>query len=339
MKQPFQQTRRACVGGLGLLAVTCLVPPALARSGVVRATRMLMGTRVDIVAQGAQAHVAIAEAWAEMQRLEALMSRYRRDSEVAALQRMAGRAALRVSPETFAVLQRAAQLGRLSDGQFDITVGAYDGWCFEPGRVRRPAPEELRGQQRLVDYRQIVLKPGTREVQLRRAGSKLDLGGVGKLPILASGMATLKAHALEGAMINGGGDVLVSGQLEGRDWRVGLRDPARPGRLLGVVVLREGVVASSGDYERSFVRQGRHYHHILDPHTGLPTQGVHGAVLIAATQEEVNGLGATAMLVGHARAQRLLAGLPGVDSLVVGAAGQRWLTPGMRDRIQTVAAG
>lgn len=339
MQGAARLTRRRYVGGLGLLAVAAFVEPALARAGVQRDTRLLLGTRVDIVAQGIHAQAAIAAAWAEMQRLEGLMSRYQANSEVAALQRVAGRHALQVSAETFAVLQRAEQLARLTDAAFDITVGAYDGWCFEPGKTRCPAPAELQRQHGLVDHRQMVLNPRTREVQLLRAGMKIDLGGVAKLPILAAGLRVLQAHGLEGAMINGGGDVLVSGQLQGRDWRVGLRDPARPERLMGVVALREGIVASSGDYERSFVQHGRHYHHVLDPRTGMPTQGVRGVALVAAAPEIVNGLGASAMLVGYARARQLLSTRADIASLVVAADGRRWLSPGMRRRVQLEVAG
>lgn len=338
MKRPHRLTRRQCVGGLGLLAVAAFVEPALARPAVTRDSRPLLGTKVDIVAQGAQAQAAIAAAWAEMQRLEQLMSRYQPDSEVAALQRAAGRHALRVSPETFAVFERAEQLARISDARFDISVGAYDGWCFEPGKAHCPSLAELHRQHRLVDHRQIVLDPRAQEVRLRQRGMKIDLGGVAKLPILAAGMQVLKAHVLDGAMINGGGDVLVSGQLEGRDWRVGLRDPLQPERVMGVVALQEGIVASSGDYERSFVQDGQHYHHVLDPRTGLPTRGVHGVTLIAATPGVVNGIGAAAMLMGYAQAQRLLAGMPDVDSLVVGDRGQIWRSAGMSRRLQFAAA-
>ena len=331
-------TRRQLIGGLGLLSVAGFIKPALARADVVRASQILMGTRVDLIAQGPRAQLAIDNALSEMARLQALMSRYRDDSEVAALQRAAGQHAVRVSPETMAVLQQAQSLSRASRGAFDITVGAYDGWSFAPGQARLPSSEELRRQSRLVDHRMLELEPATGQARLMRAGMKLDLGGVAKLPILAAGMQVLKQHDLQGAMINGGGDVLVTGQLDGRDWRIGLRDPIKPAQLLGSVTLNEGIVASSGDYERSFWRDGQQYHHVLDPHTGMPVKGVRGLAMIAQRVEQVNGLGAMAMLIGPEQARGMLSCAQGVDSLLVDQKGKRWPSAGMSARLEVSRA-
>lgn len=331
-------SRRDCIAGLGLLSIAGFIRPALARSDVARTSQILMGTRIDLVAQGPAAQLAIDNALSEMARLQALMSRYRDDSEVAALQRAAGKHAVRVSPETMAVLLQAQSLSRASRGAFDVTVGAYDGWSFAPGQARLPSSEELRQQGHLVDHRLLELDPASGEARLKRAGMKLDLGGVAKLPILAAGMQVLKLHEINGAMINGGGDVFVTGQLDGRDWRIGLRDPMKPSQLLGTVTLKEGMVASSGDYERSFLRGGRHYHHLLNPHTGMPVTGVRGLAMIAQRVDQVNGLGAMAMLIGPEQARTMLSSTPGVDSLLVDAQGKRWHFAGMQARLDASKA-
>jgi thiamine biosynthesis lipoprotein len=338
MMTPLLPDRRRCLAGLGLLATGLFVRPALASPHVQRASRELLGTRVDIVAQGRQASQAVALAFTEMARLERLMSRYRPDSEVSALNRSAGQAAVEVSPETLAVLQRGQQLARLSDGAFDITIGGYQGWSFDPANPRLPSAAQLLRERALVNHRHLVLDPVNRRARLLHAGARVDLGGVAKLPILQAGMAVLQAHGLDGAMLNGGGDVLVTGQLLGRDWRIGLRDPRAPERLLGTLELSDGVVASSGDYERAFTLQGKRYHHVLDPRTGLPTQGVRGVALLARSSQAVNGWGATAMLLGAAKGQGLLAGLPSVASLVVDAQAQTWMSSGMRDQLKPSAS-
>ncbi|MDP3337442.1 MAG: FAD:protein FMN transferase [Rhodoferax sp.] len=338
MMTPLLPDRRRCLAGLGLLATGLFVRPALASPHVQRASRALLGTRVDIVAQGRQASQAMALAFAEMARLERLMSRYRPDSEVSALNRSAGQAAVEVSPETLAALQRGLQLARLSDGAFDITIGGYQGWSFDPANPRLPSAEQLLRERTLVNHRHLVLDPAYRRARLLHPGARVDLGGVAKLPILQAGMQVLQAHGLDGAMLNGGGDVLVTGQLLGRDWRIGLRDPRAPERVLGTLELSDGVVASSGDYERVFTVQGKRYHHVLDPRTGLPTQGVRGVALLARSSQAVNGWGATAMLLGAAKGQGLLAGLPGVESLMVDAQAQTLMSSGMHDQLKPSAS-
>lgn len=337
MMMPSLLDRRRCLTRLGLLATGMFVRPALASPHVQRASRDLLGTRIDIVAQGSQASKAMALAFAEMARLERLMSRYRADSEISALNRSAGLAAVDVSMETMAVLRRGLQLSRLSDGAFDITIGGYQGWSFDPASPRLPSAAQLMRERVLVNHRHLELDLAKRQARLLRAGVKVDLGGVAKLPILQAGMQVLQAHGLDGAMLNGGGDVLVTGQLLGRDWRVGLRDPRSPDRLLGTLELSDGVVASSGDYERAFMYEGKRYHHVLDPDTGFPTQGVRGVTMLARTSQAVNGWGATAMLVGATKGQRLLSGLPGVESLMVDAHDVSWMSAGMRDQLKPSA--
>jgi thiamine biosynthesis lipoprotein len=261
------------------------------------------------------------------------MSRYRPDSQISALARGAGRDPVPVAPELMAILESAKRMSIRSQGAFDITVGAYAGWDFDPAHSRIPGADELAFERQLVDYRDIVLDRQRGTAYLRRPGMKLDLGGIAKLPILQAGLQVLQRNGYRNAMINGGGDVLVSGQLQGRNWRVGLRDPRAPERLLGVVALSDGVVASSGDYERCFVRNGQRYHHILDPRTGEPSQGPHGVTLVASRQEAVNGLGAAIMVAGAARGRNWLDAQPGVDALIVAPGQSPWLSAGMATRL------
>lgn len=338
MHSPVDRVRRRCVAGLGLLATGLYVRPALAVPEVARESRRLLGTRVDIVAQGdspVHAREAAAAAFAEMGRLERMMSRYRADSEVSALNRAAGRNPVNVANELMAVLSAAATVAAHSGGRFDITVGTYTGWSFDGAAPRVPNEAELERQSRRVGYRQVILDHEARQVFLTVPGVQLDLGGIAKLPILAAGMRELQRRDLRNAMINGGGDIIVAGHILGRPWRIGLRDPRAPDALLGTISLTDGVVASSGDYERCFVRDGRRYHHILDPRTGHCTSEVRGVALVAPGIDAVNGLGAAIMVAGRDRGIELLAGQAGVDALIVDAKSTVWATQGMAGRLSS----
>lgn len=342
MLSPFQSGRRRCLGRLGLLAVGLHGLPALADPLQQKVSRPLLGTQVDILARGqtpASTATAINAAFAEMARLERMMSRYRPDSQVSALQRSAGRNAVVVGPELMAVLKTAGQVSARTHGAFDATVGVYSSWDFSPAAPHLPSAEELRRQSRLVAYRDLVLDEASSTAFLRRPGMRLDLGGIAKLPILNAGFQVLLKHGLHDVMVNGGGDVLVSSRLQGSDWRIGVRDPRLPERLLGIVSLDQGIVASSGDYERCFVRDGHRYHHILDPRTGQPSTGVHGVVMVSRRLEAVNGLGAATMVAGAPSGKRLLGPLQDVDSLIVDASSQPWMSERMAGRFQGSADG
>lgn len=336
-------TRRRVVMALPLLGSAQLAGAGMPRNApapLERSARALMGTRVDmaVVAPGAKAQEtgrAMDAAWNEMVRLARMMTRYADTSVVGAVNRAAGLHAVAVPPEMLAVLRTAQALSAQTQGAFDVTVGALRAWEFG-AEAHLPDPALLEAERRLVGYRGLVLDAKAGTAQLARPGMALDLGGIAKLPILSAGMQVLHAHGVDNALINGGGDVLVAGSHQGKPWRVGLRDPLAPERMLGVLALEgTAIVASSGDYERYFMARGERQHHILDPATGRPTRGPHGISLLARDVASVNGLGAAMMVLGGERAHALVQKNASVQALMVNHDGSVWQTPGMARLLKT----
>lgn len=325
---------------LGLLATVGLQAGARASDPQVQhEMRAAMGTRVRITvvhASPARRRQALDAAWEHLLARSDAMSRYRPGNAVQALAAQAGRPGWQPVPAPLLqVLQMAQATSAFTAGAYDATVGAYRDWHFEPDAAPRVLDEAtLQAQRAAVDWRALQIDAARGVARLARAGMALDLGGIAKLPILQSTMQVLAAHRVHDAMIDGGGDVLCRGQLLGRDWRVGVRDPLAPQRLLGVLSLGDGVVASSGDYERGFDQGGRRWHHVLDPATGWPTRGVQGVALLAPDVESVNGLGSAIMVAGPDRARRWLAQRPQVQALVATPQGH-WMSPGLVARLQT----
>lgn len=338
-----QWTRRRFAMALPLFgALPWAVRSGNASAGPQRASRTLMGTKVDIVTDGGDVHLqqaAIQKAFAHMQRLEGLMSRYRSDSIVSQLNARAGQRPMPVPPEVMAVLQQAQRVFHGSQGAFDPTVGALVGWQFEPGAQRMPSQDEITRELASVGGQFLQLDSTAGTAYLARSGMALDLGGIAKLPILEAGLRVLKQEGVGNALLNGGGDVLAMGRLSGRPWRVGVRDPRTPAQMLGVIEVEGfGVVASSGDYERSFMRGGRLLHHVLDPKTGWPTQGVHGITLFARNVEAVNGWGTALMVQGAAAVPKWSQQNTQVDVLAAGANGDVWRSAGMQMRMKPLRA-
>lgn len=343
MNRPQGLTRRRMALALPLLGGAAWLPSAFANASaaVLREHKTLMGTQLTLVAEGeneAVVRAAMAQAWREMERLTALMTRYAPTSTVSAINRAAGRNAVAVPAEVMAVLHNAQNLAAQTDGAFDITVGALQAWHFDRGQNTLPAAADIEVQRQLVGFRGLTLDTQAGIARLQRSGMAIDLGGVAKLPILEAGMQTLQRHGVRNALLNGGGDVLLIGQLRGHPWRVGLRDPRAPEKVLGVLALQgQHIVASSGDYERFFMAQGERQHHILDPHTGWPTHGPHGVSLLARDAASVNGLGTAMMVLGGQKARALLESQPGVQALVAERDQSLWQTPGMVAALQKTA--
>jgi thiamine biosynthesis lipoprotein len=325
----------ALVGGAGLLAGWA-VP---ARAGLQRRQqqRLLMGTQVGIAALGEPDVIgpAMTAAWAEMARLAALFSHYSPTSQVAAINLAAGLQPVPVAPELMDALAMAGAVSRRSEGAFDLTVGSFGRWHFDPAAPAMPTAGQIRAGLAQVDWRGLALDRHARTAMLARRGMRIDTGGIAKLPILQAGLRTLQAHGVATALVDGGGDIVAASAPGTRPWQVGIRDPRAPSRLAGVVQLASGFVASSGDYERCFVRAGRRYHHVLDPRTGYPATGPHGVTLVAESLEAVNGLGTALMVLPPAAGAALLRA-SGIDSALVGHRdGRLQLTPALARRLLT----
>lgn len=345
--------RRRCLAALAsaaaaLPAVALATPRSFGagRSPMTTSSqRLLMGTRVDMIVAAvppALAEEAQAKAWSRMEALAWEMSRYEAGNSLAQLaERAGGGQVLPVSLELGDVLGAALQRARDTGGLYDPTVGRYKDWDFRPGHEREASADALRAQRDLQGWRHLHLDARRTQARLDKAGLQLDLGGVAKLPILQAGLQVLREHGITQALLNGGGDVLTLGQAApDRAWRVAVRDPRQPTRWLGVVDMpRHGaVLAASGDYERSFQGRVRRCHHILDPRTGEPSQGLHGLALLADSVGAVNAWGPAMMVAGPTRARQWGRHLAGVELLLAGPGeGQGreslWMSQGWQQRL------
>lgn len=338
MKSP-QQNRRALLRAL-LVAVPGLLgactPKTTAR---LTESRPLMGTMVEIAVEGeedAALRPAVDAAYREMGRLTDMMSHYDSRSVVSAIGAAAARHPVQVPPELMTVLKMARHVSERTHGAFDVTVGSLQGWRFDPQHPRMPTPRQIAADLLNVDYRRLVLDEAAGTSFLQEPGMRLDLGGIAKLYILHAGMEVLQRHGVCNAMINSGGDVQVIGGAAGQPWRIGVRDPRAPRALLGAIELEQGFVISSGDYERYFVKDGRRYHHILDPRTGYPAEGPRGVTLLAKELTKANGLSAAVMVLGKEAGIRLIRETPGIEGLIVDRDGSIWTSAGFRARLRPV---
>ena len=273
-----------------------------------------MGTpcelRLAAPSPGQAADLARA-AIAEVARLEARYSRYREDSDLSAINRVgAAGGSIEVDDETAALLDYADACHRESGGLFDISSGILRrAWRFDVGQL----PDAARVQQLLqhVGWHRVdwprrdgpvadgpvadaeTAPASTRRLRFTVPGMELDFGGIVKEYAVDRVAALLHDAGVAHGFVNLGGDVRALGpQPDGSPWRIGIRHPREPGALLITLELATGALASSGDYERCIVVDGRRYGHILDPRTGWPVRGM-AAVSVVAPMCVVAGSAAT----------------------------------------------
>jgi len=261
-------------------------------------------------------------------RIERKFSRFREDSVVSEIARNAGRAPVAVDDETEALVEAALDLARLTGGRFDPTVGVLRrAWNFREQRV--PGDDELAALLPLVNHGAVSVRDGT--VFLEVEGMELDLGGVGKEYAVDRVADVLRAEGVTSAILNFAGDVrTIGGRGDGRPWSIGVADPRVPGRCRFAVRLIGGAgVATSGDYERCFVRDGVRYHHLLDATTGRPAEEVMSSTVVAASAFLAGRLATASFLLGPREGLALIEGMPGVEGCLIDASGAILATEGM----------
>lgn len=322
------------------VVVAMRVLPLDRTAGPLKLQRLLMGTVWTVEIHGdaaAEAAARAAEAvFAELERIDAVMSEWKPESPISAVNAAAGGAPIEVPEELRALLQRAIHYSEASDGAFDVTWhGMRQIWRFDEG-FEVPSAAAVEAARRLVNYRDIRIE-GNR-VGLARPGMSIGLGGIAKGYALDRAGAVLSAHGFRDFLIDGGGDILVSGSPSGRPWRLGIQDPrAERGELLGAVSLTGGVLITSGDYEQYRTVGGVRYHHIIDPRTGWPAPACQSVTVIGDSAERAVVLAKVIFIHGPERGLDL-ARADGVETLIVDAAGRRHLTPGFERRFEPTSS-
>jgi FAD:protein FMN transferase len=233
-----------------------------------------MGTSCDIqlfARTKAKARRTADAAIADVRRLEAVYSRYKPDSFLSEINRVAATGgSISVDDETASLLDYAVACYEQSDGLFDITSGILRrAWKFDQGKL----PE-----QSLID--ELLDKVGWHKVSWNRPvltfsvpGMEIDFGGVVKEYAVDRAAALCYEQGVKQGVVNLGGDLKVIGPRDdGSPWRVGIRHPRDKDALLDTLLLYEGALASSGDYERCIMVDGVRYGHVLNPKTGWPVR-------------------------------------------------------------------
>jgi thiamine biosynthesis lipoprotein len=309
-----------------LVILSFLLPSCQKRSpSVVKRHRILMGTLVEITIVGRdedKAAAAISEAFAEMERIEHLMSRWISESEVSKINRWAGVKPVKVSAEVLEVIQRAQEISRASGGYFDISVGGLlDLWGFETSEGRVPAKGEVEQALQSVGYGAIVVDGEASTVELRR-GMCIDLGGIAKGYAVDRACEVLRSRGYENVIVNAGGDMRVRGRKPNGPWVIGIQDPRDRSRILASFDVGDISVATSGDYERYFEADGVRYHHLLNPFTGYPGRQCRSVTIKAKDAVTADALATAVFVMGPEEGLRLVEATEGVEALIVTADGE-----------------
>jgi thiamine biosynthesis lipoprotein len=324
------ETRKVVVGSVAALVLVGLVlgsigaqrPQIETTGNVVRGRVMAMGTVVNITvidADSQRAEAAIQDAIDEIFRVEKLMSATYSASEIYILNHSQGEW-VNLSPETLYVLQRSLYFARISDGHFDPTVKPLVDLWMEKVKARGmiPTTSELDKALALVDWRNLEVDEDNSRARFLKEGMGITLGGIAKGFAVDRAIAVLKGSGVERGLIDIGGDIRGFGPQR---WRIAVQHPRYEYEWLGVIELKNEAVATSGDYRRFFFLGARRVHHILNPKTGQPADGVMSVTVIAGNALDVDALTTLVFVLGPEQGKELLNTL-GIAGLIVDSTGQ-----------------
>ena len=297
----------------------------------------LMGTIADLTAVApseAIAQEAITAGFHEIRRLEQLLSTWIETSELSRVNAAAGRVPVAVSPETFELLARAVEIGALTNGAFDITVGpAVRLWkVTEADRV--PTMRELAIALQYVDYRLLRLDREQRTAFLEKPGMQIDIGGIGKGYAAEHAAAVMREAGAIGGLIGIAGDFRIFGRrADSTAWPVGIQHPRRSDSVLAMLESVDEAISTSGDYERFFFKDRIRYHHILDPRTLTPARLCQSVTIVAPDATTADGLATGVFVMGPEQGMALVERL-GIAAVIVDSQGRVTISSRVRDRVR-----
>lgn len=263
-----------------------------------------MGNRFEItVVAGKEtwANERIDQAVAEIKRIEQLLTTYKDDSETNKINCNAGIDPVKVSKEVFQLIERSIRISKMTMGAFDLTYGSIDKrlWNFDQTMTSLPDKETAKKMVRLINYRNIILNPTDQTVFLKKKGMRIGFGGIGKGYAAEMAKELMKKNGVTSGIVNASGDLSAWGhQPDGSCWTVGIVHPDAAHLPFSYMNVSDMAVATSGNYEKFVLINGKKYSHTINPSTGLPVTGIKSVTIISPNAELCDALATPVTIMG-----------------------------------------
>jgi thiamine biosynthesis lipoprotein len=283
----------------------------------------LMGNAFQISA------VAEDEDWAneridaaihEIQRIEKLLTTFNDESETALINKNAGVAPVHVSRETFNIIERSVRISTITQGAFDITYGSVDKrlWNFDTHMKSLPDKETAKKTVRLINYRNIILDKEKTTVFLKEKAMRIGFGGIGKGYAAEKAKQVMKEMGIESGVVNASGDMTTWGyQPNGNPWTLGIANPNAKQEIFSYMNITNLAVATSGNYEKYIIVDGKKYSHTIDPRTGLPVSGIKSVTIISANAEIADAMATPVMIMGIHAGLDLINQMNDIEAIII----------------------
>jgi len=251
-----------------------------------------------------------------------MISSWDASSETALINKNAGIKPVKVSLELFKLIERAKQISEITDGAFDISYSSMDKiWKFDGSMTSMPTNEEIRKSVAKVGHNNIILNTADNTVFLKYKGMKISFGAIGKGYAADKAKELLVSKQVPAGIINAAGDLTTWGtKASGEKWLIGIANPLSKDKIFSWLPILESSVATSGNYEKFVIINGKKYTHIIDPRTGYPSAGINSVSVFAKSAELCDALATAIFIMGKNAGLSLVNQLGGTEVIIVDSA-------------------
>lgn len=247
------------------------------------------------------ANMRIKEGIDEIKRIEKLLTTYNESSETNLINSNAGIEAVKVSRETFELIERSIRISNITQGAFDITYGSIDKrlWNFDTQMKSLPDKETAKEMVKLINYRNVILDADRTTVFLKEKGMRIGFGGIGKGYAAEMAKKVMKNMGVKSGVVNASGDLTAWGlQPNGDEWTIGIADPNHSSKIFSFLKITGLAIATSGNYEKFILIDGKKYSHTINPRTGLPVTGIKSVTVITKNAEIADAMATPVTIMG-----------------------------------------
>ncbi|HZX57404.1 MAG TPA: FAD:protein FMN transferase [Mucilaginibacter sp.] len=283
----------------------------------------LMGNRFElsVVSDNEKwANEKIDEGIGEIQRIEKLLTTFSDDSETNQVNNNAGIMPVQVSRETFDLINRSIRISEITQGAFDITYGSIDKrlWNFDKNMTSLPDVATAKKMVRLINFRNVILDKENCTVFLKEKGMRIGFGGIGKGYAAERARQVMKEAGVDSGVVNASGDLTAWGfQPNGMPWTIGIVNPDAKDEVFSYMSVTDMAVATSGNYEKYVMIDGKKYSHTINPRTGLPITGIKSVTIITTNAEIADAMATPVMIMGIETGLDMINQIKDIEAVII----------------------
>ncbi len=282
-----------------------------------------MGNHFEITVVAADAYWAnqrIDMGVKEIKRIEALLTTYNNESETNQINQYAGVRPVLVSHEMIQIIERSRKISEITQGAFDITYGSVDKslWNFDTQMTSLPSKKTAKSSVRLINYKNIEVDMIHSTVFLKEKGMRIGFGGIGKGYAAEMAKQVMKKAGVESGVVNASGDLTAWGNMpNGLPWTIGIANPNLSNQIFSYMDITDMSVATSGNYEKFVMIDGKKYSHTIDPKTGLPISGIKSVTIISANAEVADAMATPVMIMGVKAGLHMINQIKHIEAIII----------------------